>query len=73
MAYLLHNGSASYRKIKSWKANIIGKLEGLKGPKRRNSKAHTQRLILYRPETEWANYDQIEGFRQETGRLNTLS
>jgi hypothetical protein len=30
-----------------------------------------KKINFYRPETEWANNDQIEGFRQKTGRSNT--
>lgn len=28
-------------------------------------------ISLYRPETEWSNYDQIEIFWQKNGRSNT--
>jgi len=34
-------------------------------------KQKRKKINLYRPETEWANYDQIESFRQKTGRSNT--
>jgi len=39
--------------------------------KSKGEQKRKKEINFYRPETEWANNDQIEGFRQKTGRSNT--